>query len=242
MKYFYMLDADQLIGEMTSLSQTLYSRELGIDKIRREIDNCILDNGDFDGSALSALWFPVDKYDVFISHSHQDLNKVYKLALNLIRAKKKVFVDSFLWGYHEELISKIKSKINYFTRENEYNIEKSINLLLANALSNAIYNSENFLFINTENSLIRNDQNIINKINEDLGSNLWKNSDEKTYSPWIMHELTLSRIIHDCQSVNMNESVVGAESYTAQASVQLPAEIKHLQKITLSSLRSRIKF
>lgn len=237
-----MLDAGQLTEKMTDLGPTIYARELGVDKIRREIDHCILENGDFDGSALSALWFPIDKYDVFISHSHQDLSKVYKLALNLIKAGKKVFVDSFLWGYSEELIKKIKDNTYFLSDDDKYNIERSINLLLANALSNAVYSSKDFLFINTENSLIKNKQSLMDKIKQDSGKELWKSSDKKTYSPWIMHELTLSRIIHDCQLVNMFESAAGVESYKEKASIQLPAEIKHLQEITLSSLREKIGF
>lgn len=234
-----MLNSDQLTGNMSSWEITLYEGELGITKTRRDIDNCILANGDFDGSALSALWFPIDKYDVFISHSHQDLGKVYKLALDLIKEGKKVFVDSFLWGYNEELIKKIKKNTNNLTRSDEYNIEKSINLLLANALSNAVYSSKNFLFINTENSLIKNKEQIRDKIKKDSSSYLWKDADEKTYSPWIMHELTLSRIIHDCQFKDMYESV-GTESYSVKASVQLPAEINHLQEVTLSSLYRKL--
>lgn len=227
---------------MTSLDNLIYGTRLGVNNIRGKIDDCILENGDFDGSALSALWFPVEKYDVFISHSHQDLRKVYKLALNLIKAGKTVFVDSFLWGYNEELIEKIKNKSNNLTEDYEYNIEKSINLLLVNALSNAINNSKNFLFINTENSLIKNKQGFRDKIKQDSGRELWKSSNEKTYSPWIMHELTLSRIIHDCQLVNMFESTAGVESYKEKASIQLPAEIKHLQEITLLALREKFGF
>lgn len=236
-----MLNSDQLTRNMTSIEIVLYESELGITKTQREIDNCILANGDFDGSALSALWFPVDKYDVFISHSHQDLGKVYRLALDLKRKGKRVFVDSFLWGYNEELIKKIKGSTPNLNREKEYNIEKSINLLLVNALSNVVHRSKNFLFINTENSLIENRQLARDKIKEDISSSLWKDANEKTYSPWIMHELTLSRIIYESQEKLMFEEVAGMNDYhEKQAKIQLPAEVAHLQVVTLSELNRNL--
>lgn len=232
-----MLNSDQLTESMSSFSMGLREGELGITQIRRDIDKCILDNGDFDGSALSSLWFPVDKYDVFISHSHQDLGKVYRLALDLKGKGKRVFVDSFLWGYNEELIKKIKDSTLNLNREEEYNIEKSINLLLVNALSNAVHSSKNFLFINTENSLIEDSQLVRNKIKKDVSSSLWEDANKKTYSPWIMHELTLSRIIYESQRKLAFESVGGMNSYhEKQAKIQLPAEVEHLQVVTLSEL------
>ncbi|HBH7051846.1 TPA: hypothetical protein KV183_001264 [Morganella morganii] len=242
MKSFLMLNSDQLTKSMSASEKTSNGAKLGVTEIRGNIDSCILDNGDFDGSSLSDLWFPVDNYDIFISHSHRDLGKAYSLALDFINHGKTVFIDSFLWGYNEELIRKIKEKVGNTSNEAAYNIEKNINLLLANALSNAVYKSENFLFINTENSLITNIEESRAKIKNDTIKSLEIDTDRKTYSPWIMHELTLSRIIHDCQRKAIFESVASVEEFhNKEANIQLPAEIRHLQEITLTSLYKKLR-
>lgn len=47
-------------------------KEGHIDQLR---DYLLGTDGIIDGDRLAKLWFPHGKYDVFISHSHDDLNK-----------------------------------------------------------------------------------------------------------------------------------------------------------------------
>ena len=44
------------------------------------LKNYIYKNGHIDGSALKKHWFSIGKADVFLSHSHKDINKVKAFA------------------------------------------------------------------------------------------------------------------------------------------------------------------
>ena len=49
----------------------------------------------------------------FISHSHSDIKEIEALAGYLISVKGlKVFVDSFIWEYFEDLQKKLDDKYN----------------------------------------------------------------------------------------------------------------------------------
>ena len=70
-------------------------------EIQRSLQDFIDENGVINGTKLQNDWFPVEtKFDVFLSHSHDDEDTAIALAgflkkeLNL-----NAFIDSCLWGY-----------------------------------------------------------------------------------------------------------------------------------------------
>ena len=48
--------------------------------IRTDIESFVLQNGRIVGTSLMQNWFPLVKADVFLSHSHKDIEKVKGLA------------------------------------------------------------------------------------------------------------------------------------------------------------------
>ena len=44
-------------------------------KVRKDLKEFILNNGHIDGTALKEHWFPTINADIFLSHSHSDLEK-----------------------------------------------------------------------------------------------------------------------------------------------------------------------
>ena len=69
-------------------------------------------DGVVDGTALQNFWFPTDasKYDVFISHSHNDLGYAVKLASWLERCcGLRCFIDHFVWNSADDLLKRITS-------------------------------------------------------------------------------------------------------------------------------------
>ena len=53
------------------------------------LKNYIYKNGHIDGSALKKHWFSIGKADVFLSHSHKDINKVKAFAYEATKKNKE---------------------------------------------------------------------------------------------------------------------------------------------------------
>ena len=145
-------------------------------------------NGDqikIDADQIQQNIFPnYKKYDVFISHSHQDLELVQKFAFYLRNILGlKVFIDSEVWGYVDDLLMSVN---NQYAKIGEklYDYKKCnlnasvIYLMLSNAIHDVINETECLFFINTPNSI-----------------NSEENIEETTESPWIYDELKTTSII-----------------------------------------------
>ena len=158
------------------------SKNIISDKISSFVD----DNKEINLTDIGEDWFPNIEADVFISHSHKDEKLAIKLALWLYYYFGiKAFIDSTVWGYSRDLLHKIinNKKYGYILRQNTYrlyetlNINSHIDMLLSMALTKMIDRCECLIFLNTPNSISR------------------KNTMEITYSPWIYHEIGVSKVI-----------------------------------------------
>lgn len=140
--------------------------------------NWILDN-----------WFKNYKADVFLSHSSVDGNLARKVARILTDCGLKVFVDSDLWGRIDNMQRIVDNKYAVLRRKENgsvdtYDYDKRnvttghTHVLLTYALTRMIDMTECFIFLSTPNSII--------ECNEDTLD---------TYSPWLFHELEMSRVI-----------------------------------------------
>lgn len=152
--------------------------------IKKNLNNYLTPNNKIDVEKLREDWFPTDQYDVFISHSHKDIDDVKALAGYLtVEKKMKVFVDSFIWGYFEKLQRDLDNEYN-LQNNNSYNYQGSnwccnnVSIILNSALQEVIDKSEAVIFYNTPNSITHN----------------YKDKD-RTESPWIFSEIETTRII-----------------------------------------------
>ena len=140
-------------------------------------------DGIIDGDRLSKLWFPKGDYDVFISHSHADINKAHFLAKWLeINCGLKCFIDADVWGSAFELLKEIEKnncKLVWNGKEYVYDEEQCslasshVFSMLSIALMEAIDNIECPIFIESNNS-----------------TPLKTNIQSKTLSPWIYEEVS----------------------------------------------------
>lgn len=153
-------------------------------KIKRNLENYLLPDKKINVEKLRDDWFPTEQYDIFISHSHKDIEDIEALAGYLIYVKKlRVFVDSFIWGYFKELQKELDNKYNS-QGNGSYNYDGSnwccnnVSIILNSALQEVIDKSEVIFFYNTPNSITHNyyDQ-------------------DRTESPWIFSEIETTRII-----------------------------------------------
>ena len=171
-----------------------YSREMQIYEDAKDmtitsfcsaVDSFIKLDGAIDASRMQEDWFPQVKADIFISHSHQD--EYYAIALaGLIREKTRLrpFVDSCVWGYANELLEWIDDTYCIDEESGTYDYASHnaaashIHTMLTTALDMMIYKTECFFFLDTENS-----------------TQLGYIDDQETASPWIYHELIMSRLL-----------------------------------------------
>lgn len=133
-------------------------------------------------------WFPQYNADIFLSHSHGDYNLAKKLAAQFESFGLKVFIDSEVWGYANELLRKVDNECcvksvnldgsNIYSYEKRNQTTAQINIMLAHALIRMIDITECFVFLETAKSATKADKSNI-----------------ETMSPWLFHELNVVRVI-----------------------------------------------
>jgi len=151
--------------------------------IAQELNRFILNNGKIDGTKMQSNWFPTIKADIFLSHSHKDLDLAITLA-GWIKSRfgLNTFIDSSVWGHSNDLLKQIdndycKTGDNLYSYDSRNFSTSHVHMMLASALTMMIDKTEVLFFLNTPLSLSADD--IICK----------------TMSPWIYFELTTSRFI-----------------------------------------------
>lgn len=176
------------INKYLSIGNEIYSEH------QKEVQKClaeyISEDGVINGTNLKEDWFSITKKDVFISHSHNDINKVKAFAGWLHEVfGLEVFIDSCSWGYCDELLNRIDKKYCYKKIEKTYDYElrnyttSHVHMMLSTALSEMIDNTECIIFFNTPSSINMSDE--LNAIKKK----------EKTTSPWIYHELMMTTLL-----------------------------------------------
>lgn len=138
-------------------------------------------DGVIDGDRISKLWFPHDYYNIFISHSHSDINMAHFLA-NWFETNcgLKCFVDADVWGNSSTLLRDLDRSYCLKNTENGsiYDYDKHnccashVFSMLSVALMEAIDIIECPIFIESTNS-----------------TPLKTAIMEQTLSPWIYEEV-----------------------------------------------------
>ena len=82
-----------------------------IEQTRKCLREFILENGHIDGTALKDHWFNIIDADIFLSHSHNDIEKVKGFAGWLYdQFGLTSFIDSCVWGYCDDLLKEIDAQ------------------------------------------------------------------------------------------------------------------------------------
>lgn len=170
----------ELITEDQYLVNDTFNVSLSNFIIKDSIEkDCILD-----GTKISDKYFPSVNADIFISHSHKDIEKAKEFAKVIYyKTGLKSFIDSEVWGYADDLLRKLDD--SYCPNsDNTYSYEKRnistsyVHMMLNTALLNMIDRCECLFFLNTPNSF-NAEQEIKNT----------------TFSPWIYSELSMANAI-----------------------------------------------
>ncbi len=183
------------------------------------------------GTLLEQEWFPTQDFTVFISHSH--LNEMSALTLAgwlYHNFNIKAFIDSYVWGYSEELLKEIDD-IYCLNDKNNYSYEKRnistshIHMMLNCALLKMIDKTECFMFLKTPESLT------IDKIFDG----------ESTYSPWIYSELLMSNLIRrksleSHRGIHFQKSLITEKTIVKSLLISYKPELSHLTNINYTHL------
>lgn len=192
-----------------------------------EAEECVLDAG-----KIQSDWFPNIKADIFLSHSHADKNLAIAFAgwLNENFGLRS-FIDSCLWGYCDDLLEKIDNNFCKNDNDKTYNYKSRnastsiVHMILMNALTKMIDNTECLMFLNTPNSIV---------LKDDIS--------EKTYSPWIFSEIETSRYIRKIVPDRLKEKIKDSTKYfsvlnESQLKVAFPANTSHLINLSCDELK-----
>lgn len=189
-------------------------------------------------------WFPDTGCHIFISHSHKDKGLAIAIANKLYKKYGvKSFIDSEFWGFVDKAIYEINSEFSRSVSDEKYldydkcmRVASNFYLVLSNALTDGIFHSDSFWFINSGNSF-----DAVNK------------ASEGTYSPWLYTELNYTKTValspHPKRPVMILESAgLGLESIgnngwmiksaSRNFSVRFTPEKSHLTKVSGESIRN----
>lgn len=154
-----------------------------VKKLRQLIEG---KNGIIDGEQLRNFVFPTDDYDVFISHSHDDLNTAQTFAAWLhTECGLNVFLDSFVWESADKLLKEIddlycRHDDSMLYSYNSRNHSTShVHTMLSMSIFEIMKNCSIGIFIETKNSVNLN--------------NIRDKRKTKTFSPWIFQEIMYMR-------------------------------------------------
>ncbi|WP_025798010.1 toll/interleukin-1 receptor domain-containing protein [Hoylesella saccharolytica] len=197
-----------VIGEVLDILPVTSTQPLekprGLDsELRRLVKG---ESGIIDGERLRNFVFPTDNYDVFISHSHNDL-EIAKLFAAWLKEKYglSVFLDSFVWSSADGLLREIDNQYCqqrnglYSYHRRNYSTAH-VHTMLSMSILEIIKNSSAGIFINSLHSIALH--------------NLSNNNRAKTLSPWIYQEIMFMRLFADKKAStrmfsleNLNESL-----------------------------------
>ena len=116
----------------------------------KEVQKClsqyITEDGIINGTDLKEHWFSITKKDIFISHSHCDINKVKAFAGWLHDCfGLEAFIDSCSWGYCDDLLNKIDKKYCYDSKKKTYDYHlrnyttSHVHMMLSTARANTVF-------------------------------------------------------------------------------------------------------
>lgn len=204
---------------------------------KKNLSAFIKENGTIDGTAMQKEWFNQVKVNVFLSHSHKDIDDVKAFAGWLkVEFGLTVFIDSCVWGYCDNLLNQIDIAYCKNDDENTYNYTmrnystSHVHMMLAVSLAKMIDSTECIMFLNTPNSI--NWQNELMRLKT--------NNSYKTFSPWIYDELAMTSMLRVNEPIRygmLKHGDVVFEQAELKIEYSVTEYIEQMTKLNLSDLQ-----
>lgn len=192
----------QYLGHGFLLKET--GPDITIETIRRFKNS----NGNLSAADIMDDLFTEIDADVFLSHSHEDLEAVTAFAGYLDSIGRTPFVDSFIWGDVYKLLKQInKMNSGGSIKYNEFMYTAAqVYMMLNGSLISMIDRTADFVLLESPES-IQNDT---------------------TFSPWIFSEILYSRIL---STISHSEQAI-----FEHVAIEYPAYTKHLIPLSPSDV------
>ncbi len=148
----------------------------------------------FDAQKVMDSHFTGENYDIFISHSHSDIEYVKKLAGYYEKHGKSVFIDSEYWDFSDALLKELDNEFSYKKEPETYSYEKRnitttiVHNLLAVSLEKMIDRCNYFIFAHSNNTSGANLHELLHSTN---------GTQSHVISPWIYTEINIANIIYE---------------------------------------------
>lgn len=162
-----------------------------LDNSRKILDANLLKDNIWDGDAIRESNFPthVGDFDIFISHSHNDVAIVKQFAYLMHKQFGiRCFIDSSIWRNMEDLLKaidkdycKIESNPPYYDYNKRNYSTAHVHTMLSMALMEMIDNCDCFLFVGSNQSM--------------LNLPYFKGHSDATLSPWIFEENKMVNLV-----------------------------------------------
>jgi hypothetical protein len=155
-------------------------------KLNESLEIKFKDNKEIDGTAIQEEWFSNIDCDIFLSHSHKDIDRANGFA-GWVKKQfdLNVFIDYNVWGNMNDLLRTIDNQYCYKPKTKTYSYEKRnvttshVHMMLINALMDLMDRTECIMFFESPNSI-----NMSRLKHESV-----------TQSPWIYNEIFLSKVL-----------------------------------------------
>lgn len=235
---------DEILSEIMDLLKSGMKKEVKALKIKMakkseaesplqpELKSYIMDfleNGKslrLDGDLIQKEWFPDKDCDVFLSHSHNDLDNALKIKVLLEHFGLKVFVDSTVWGFADNLLRKIDDAYaqrseGYYSYNKRNRSTAAVHLMLSTALTQVMDNAEAVFFLNTPNSTLKHF----------AGTEY-----DKTLiaSPWIYHEIMMTKFLRPNSFRGREKDIINESEKYENIIMPHCVDLSQMQKLSLS--------
>ncbi len=186
-----------------------------IKKAKHSNDDIILNHNEIKEAFFSPFKPQLKNAQVFLSHSHADINKALEVKNYLEnQIKRKVFIDLLFWDYKDNVLNEL-AKYDDISK-----IKDAFTLILRESLQDMIEKCPYFVFLQSKNSV--------------SNQGLSRNQDllKITYSAWIYEELKIAHSISESRPIPMMESM--------QVFHDISPFLKSFKTITLKKLSQQI--
>ncbi|WQW09552.1 TIR domain protein [Helicobacter pylori] len=227
----YIIDADNIDGDLFFYNLTRNSNDFSmlpifeLDRIAQKIRNILKKHGSRKDIILNhrelqeAFFSPfkpqLKNAQVFLSHSHADINKALEVKdyLEEYLDAECVFIDSLFWDYKDDVLNKLAEY------DDISGVEDVFTLILRESLECMIKKCPYFVFLQSKNSV---------SLNQDLL--------KITYSAWIYEELKIANTF--IADTALQESRIKA----MRISYDITNLLRRFKPISLDSLCKKIAF
>ena len=192
-----------------------------------------------EGVTVQEQWFPVDKvplFDVFISHSHKDVDTDIKPLASWLYSELglQCFIDSLFWQYADKLQNMMdKCYAQRAKGKYDYNIRNyttsHVYTMLSMALMKMMSKTECVLFVDSDNSI------------------KYQKGQSQTPSPWIYAEISfaqnlqmtipnryLQRLVPVCESGGRVQMRTFSEKQ--EMNIMYDVDLSHFYEISADTL------